>query len=111
LHLPVFFLNRDGRLGVPVMNAVAGEMSLRAADGPPPLGNRTTVKIRICVCTHFSHVPSHHLSFTSQWPGYRPSEQQIQLRDQTPAHNLISFERFVKHLGSRVRQFLEVRLC
>jgi hypothetical protein len=61
LHLPVFFLNRDGRLGVPVTNAVAGEMSLRAADEPPPLGNRTTVKIRICVCTHFSHGPSHPL--------------------------------------------------
>ena len=45
-----------------------------------------------------------------QWPGYGPSEQQIQLRDQTRANNPIAFDRFVKHVGSRVRQFLMVRL-
>ncbi|KAI0295984.1 hypothetical protein BC826DRAFT_257869 [Russula brevipes] len=71
LHLPVFFLNMDGNLGVPVMNAAAGQMSLDAAHEPAPLGGGYTTKIRIC------------------WPGYRPSEQQIQLRDQTPAHNPI----------------------
>jgi hypothetical protein len=45
-----------------------------------------------------------------QWPGYNTSEQQVQLRDQTSDRNPIPFERFVKHVGSRVRQFLAVRL-
>ncbi|KAI0295981.1 hypothetical protein BC826DRAFT_908730 [Russula brevipes] len=89
LHLPVFFLNRDGRLGVPVTNAVAGEMSLRAA--------MSHCHLEIELRSRSAYV---------FWPGYRPSEQQIQLKDQTPARNPISFERFVRHLGSRVRQFL-----
>ena len=45
-----------------------------------------------------------------QWPGYNPSEQQVQLRYQTPDRNPISLDRFVKHVGSRVRQVLAVRL-
>jgi len=64
-------------------------MSLDAAHEPAPLGGGYTTKIRIC------------------WPGYQPSEQQIQLRDQTPARDPISFDRFVRNLGNRVRQFLE----
>jgi hypothetical protein len=44
----------------------------------------------------------------SQWPGYAPSEQQVQLRDQTPLRNPVTLERFVKHVASRVRQFLVV---
>ncbi|KAI9440532.1 hypothetical protein H4582DRAFT_1473413 [Lactarius indigo] len=88
LHIPVFFVNADGSLGVPVSHAAAGQMSLRHANEPAPLGDRTTTKIRI------------------GWPGYTPSEQQVQLRDQTPARNPVTLERFVKHVGSRVRQFL-----
>ncbi|KAH9993730.1 hypothetical protein BJV74DRAFT_770768 [Russula compacta] len=88
LHMPVFFVNTNGTLGVPVVNAAAGQMSLRGANAPAPLGDKTTTKIRI------------------SWPGYGPSEQQVQLRDQTPYRNPISLERFVKHLGSRVQQFL-----
>ncbi|KAI0295970.1 hypothetical protein BC826DRAFT_968231 [Russula brevipes] len=88
LHVPVFFVNVDGSLGVPVVYAAAGQMSLIGANEPAPLGDRTTTKIRI------------------GWPGYPPSEQQVQLRDQTPGRNPVTLERFVKHLGSRVRQFL-----
>ncbi|KAI9440514.1 hypothetical protein H4582DRAFT_1811442 [Lactarius indigo] len=87
LHIPVFFVNADGSLGVPVSHAAAGQMSLRLANEPAPLGDRTTTKIRISVC-------------------YTPSEQQIPLRDHTPARNPVTLERFVKHVGSRVRQFL-----
>ncbi|KAH9066640.1 hypothetical protein EDB87DRAFT_1553772 [Lactarius vividus] len=88
LHIPVFFVNADGTLGVPVSHAAAGQMSLRHANEPAPLGDRTTTKIRII------------------WPGYFPSEQMVQLRDQTPARNPVTLERFVKHVGSRVRQYL-----
>jgi len=86
--MPVFFINADGTLGVPVVNTVAGLMSLQGGNRPAPLGNKTTTKIRI------------------SWPGYSPSESQVQLRDQTPSWNPVTLERFVRHLGSRVRQYL-----
>lgn len=50
LYIPVFFVNMDGTLGVPVSHAAAGQMSLRDANQPAPLGDRTTTKIRISVC-------------------------------------------------------------
>ncbi|KAI0272462.1 hypothetical protein BC834DRAFT_348160 [Gloeopeniophorella convolvens] len=88
LHIPVFFVNLDGVLGVPVANAASGQIALRDGDAPAPLGDRSTTKIRI------------------SWPGYQTSEQQVQLRDQTPARNPVTLGRFVKHVGSRVRQYL-----
>ncbi|KAH9967291.1 hypothetical protein BC827DRAFT_1123712 [Russula dissimulans] len=91
-HMPVFFINANGALGVPLVNAAAGQMSLYGANQLAPLGDRTTTKIRI------------------GWPGYHPSESQVQLRDQTPARNPITLERLVKHVASRVRQFLIVSL-
>jgi hypothetical protein len=50
LYIPVFFVNVDGSLGVPVSYAAAGQMSLRDANQPAPLGDKTTTKIRISVC-------------------------------------------------------------
>jgi hypothetical protein len=111
-RMPIFFVNMNGGLGVPVMNAAAGHMQLRDAYLPPSLMDKTTAKIRIGVCARLSL--SYLLPITyhmvSQWPGYPPSEHQVQLRDQTLARNPIAFDRFVKHVGSRVRQFLVVRL-
>ena len=49
--MPVFFVNTDENLGVPVMDAVAGRMQLLGADLPPQLADKTTIKIRIGVCT------------------------------------------------------------
>ena len=49
-RMPVFFVNMNGDLGVPVMNAAAGHMQLRGAHPLPLLFNMTTTKIRICVC-------------------------------------------------------------
>ena len=109
LRMPVFFVNANGNLGVPVMNAAAGDMQLQGVPFPPQLIDKKTVKLRINVCTRFLPIP-HHLLYVSQWPGYNLPEQQVQLRDQTPQKNLISFEKFVKHVGSRVRQYLSVRL-
>ncbi|KAI0285882.1 hypothetical protein BGY98DRAFT_245073 [Russula aff. rugulosa BPL654] len=87
-RMPVFFIGRDGSLGVPVINAAAGQIELRDIVLPPPLLDKTTAKIRIA------------------WPDYHTSEQQVQLRDQTPAKNHIAFDRFVRHVGGRVRLFL-----
>lgn len=61
LHIPVFFVNADGSLGVPVSHAAAGQMSLRHANEPAPLGDRTTTKIRISVCITFVDARSVHL--------------------------------------------------
>ena len=52
-HMPVFFVNADGSLGVPLVNAIAGQMSLYGANQLAPLGDKTTTKIRIGVRTHF----------------------------------------------------------
>ncbi|KAF8498670.1 hypothetical protein F5888DRAFT_1690907 [Russula emetica] len=87
-RMPVFFVGIDGSLGVPVLNAAAGHMQARDPHLALPLQTKTTTKIRIA------------------WPGYSPSEHQVQLRDQTPTKNLITFDRFVKNVGSRVRRFL-----
>jgi len=109
-RMHVFFVNMDGSLGVPVMNAAAGHMQLRDADLPPQLVDKTAIKIRIGVCVRSLPAYSRHSPYISQWPGYAPYEHRVQLRDQTPARNPITFERFVKLVGSHVRRFLEVRL-
>ena len=112
LRMPVFFVGINGSLGVPVLNAAAEDMQLRDAHLPPSLQDRTTAKIRIAVRALFVpvlRVPTYHVVIL-KWPGYGPSESQVQLRDQTAAGNPIAFNRFVKHVGSRVRQFLAVRL-
>jgi len=88
LQMPLFFNNTDGSLGVPLVNATAGQMALLGANQPVPFSDRSTAKIRI------------------GWPGYAPSEHQVQLRDQTPQKSPVTLDRFVKHVGSRVRQFL-----
>jgi len=65
-HMPVFFINMDGSLGVPLVDAAVGQMSLYGANQPAPLGDRTTTKIRIGVRTlfFFFHPCSLRLSFT-----------------------------------------------
>jgi hypothetical protein len=109
LCMPVFFVDMNGGLGVPVMNAAAGHMQLRDAHLPPSLTHKTTVKIRIGVCAWFSLNYVFPITYHIQWPGYEASERQVPLRDQTPTRNPIALDRFVKNVGSRVRQFLMVR--
>ena len=55
-RMPIFFLNANGALGVPVMNAAAGHMQLHDVYLPPSLMDKTTTKIRIGVraCFVFS---------------------------------------------------------
>jgi hypothetical protein len=101
----------NGSLGVPVMNAAAGHMHLRDAYLPPSLINKRAIKIHMGVCAWFSLSYVFPITYymVSQWPGYAPSQHQVPLTDQTPARNPIGFDRFVKYVGSRVRQFLMVR--
>ena len=110
-RMPIFFVNMNGGLGVPVMNAAAGHMQLRDEYLPPSLIDKTTTKIRIGVCARSSLCYLFPITYhmVSQWPGYAHSEHQVQLRGPTPTRNPIPFDRFVKHVGSRVRQFLMVR--
>lgn len=49
--MPLFFVNTDENLGVPVMDAAAGCMQLLGAELPPQLADQTTIKIRIGVRT------------------------------------------------------------
>jgi hypothetical protein len=106
-RMPVFFVDSDGNLGVPVMNAAAG---LHGAGLPPQLVDKTSIKIHIGVCTRSFLCVPYHLPCVSQWPGYATSEHQVQLKDQKPEKNPFTFDRFVKHVGSRVQTFLGVRL-
>ena len=48
---PIFFANMDGSIGVPVMSAGAGYMRLLGTVLPPQLADKTTIRIRIGVCT------------------------------------------------------------
>jgi hypothetical protein len=48
-RMPIFFVNMNGGLGVPVLNAAAGHMQLRDVVLPPPLQDKINVKIRIAV--------------------------------------------------------------
>jgi hypothetical protein len=52
-RLPMFFVNMNGSLGVPVLNAAAGHMQLRDVVLPPQLFDKKTIKIRINVCVSF----------------------------------------------------------
>jgi hypothetical protein len=52
-RMPVFFVGIDGSLGVPVLNAAAGDIQLHDADLPAPLQDKTTAKIRIGVRAFF----------------------------------------------------------
>ena len=61
-RMPVFFVGANGSLGVPILNAAAGDMQLRDVYLPPPLQDKTTTKIRIAVralflfqCSVFPH--------------------------------------------------------
>ena len=110
LRMPVFFVNANGNLGVPVTSAALGDIQLLGAF-PSQLADKAVIKIRIGVCIRsFTTHPITYCMCRSQWPGYNPYEHQVQLRDQTPQKNPISFRQFARHVASRVKQFLLVRL-
>ncbi|KAH9976002.1 hypothetical protein BGW80DRAFT_1250832 [Lactifluus volemus] len=90
LHMPVFFVQNNGTIGLPLERAVAGDTtSLRQAREPAPLGGGHSTQIRIA------------------WRGYEPWERQIQIRDQTRHRNEITVERFAKLVAGVVNRFIE----
>ena len=52
--MPVFFVGINGSLGVPVLNAAAGDVQLHDVHLPPPPQYKTVARIRIAVCALFS---------------------------------------------------------
>ncbi|KAI0305844.1 hypothetical protein B0F90DRAFT_930161 [Multifurca ochricompacta] len=89
LRMPVFFVQSDGMVGLPLSRAVIGDTaSLRHADKAAPLGGGHSTQIRIA------------------WPGYDSWERQIQIRDQTRSRNEITLERFAKLVAGVVDRFL-----
>jgi len=89
LRMPVFFVQGNGAIGLPLPRAVVGDTaSLRGADNPAPLGGGHSTQIRIA------------------WPGYETWERQIQIRDQTRHRNEITLERFAKLVAGVVDRFL-----
>jgi len=89
LRMPVFFVQNNGIIGLPLARATIGDTaSLRGADGPAPLGGGHSTQIRIA------------------WPGYEQWERQIQIRDQTRHRNEITLERFAKLVAGVVDRFL-----
>ncbi|KAH8976994.1 hypothetical protein EDB86DRAFT_3011951 [Lactarius hatsudake] len=89
LHVPVFFVNADGSLGVQASQAAVGNMSLRDPDEPVPLSNGAHINIRI------------------RWPGHTPFDEQTLARNQTPARNPITLSKLVRQVGRKVLKFFE----
>lgn len=60
LRMPVFFIQNDGAIGLPLARALAGDRaSLRFAEMPAPLGGGHSTQIRIAVSTSlFPSLPS-----------------------------------------------------
>jgi hypothetical protein len=88
LRMPVFFIQNDGTIGLPLARAITGDRALRGANMPAPLGGGHSTQIRVA------------------WPGYEAWERQIQIRDQTRQRNEITLERFVKLVAGVVDRFL-----
>jgi hypothetical protein len=90
LRMPVFFIQNNGTIGLPLARAITGDMALLRANMPAPLGGGHSTRIRIA------------------WPGYGSWERQIQIRDQTRQRNEITLERFIKLVAGVVDRFLTV---
>ncbi|KAI9443117.1 hypothetical protein H4582DRAFT_1808592 [Lactarius indigo] len=92
LQMPIFFENKDGRLGLSLEASIDRRCHvLRHANYPAPLGRKTTTHIRIV------------------WPGYKNYKRQIPTRDESRAHKPITMARFVRLVGRAVNAFLQVR--
>ncbi|KAI0256033.1 hypothetical protein BJV78DRAFT_1118101, partial [Lactifluus subvellereus] len=92
LQMPIFFEGSNGRLGLPLDDALVGRFhNLLRAQQFAPLGNKTTTHIRI------------------GWPGYVEFRRQVQIRDETGQRNPITISRFALHVARSVDAFL--RAC
>jgi hypothetical protein len=59
LRMPVFFIQNDGAIGLPLVRALSGQRALlRGGDTPAPLGGGHSSQIRIAVSTSLSPHPT-----------------------------------------------------
>ncbi|KAI9453212.1 hypothetical protein BJY52DRAFT_1123778 [Lactarius psammicola] len=93
LQMPVFFEGEDHRVGVSLIASADSRChSLRDANHPVPLGQKSSTYIRIA------------------WPGYKEFKRQISTREPTNVGNPINVARFARQIGQIVEAFLQVRL-
>ncbi|KAN0139787.1 hypothetical protein V8E53_002449 [Lactarius tabidus] len=92
LQIPVFFEDKDGRVGISLGACIDGQcrVLLRDPTGRAPLGQRSTTHVRIV------------------WPGYKEFKRQIPLRDESRARNPITMAKFVDRVGRSVNAFLQL---
>ncbi|KAI9440544.1 hypothetical protein H4582DRAFT_1937640 [Lactarius indigo] len=87
LQLPIFFIHGNGSLGLSLEAAALGQCrTLRDANVHAQLGGK-----------------NHH---THPNLGYQDFKRQVQIRDETTAHNPITVAKFAQHVGRSVDAFL-----
>ncbi|KAH9044858.1 hypothetical protein EDB84DRAFT_1558939 [Lactarius hengduanensis] len=91
LNMPIFFIHSDRvTLGLPIVSAATRDPTTLLDTGKAaPVGDCSTTFIRI------------------NWPGYGEWNSQIMTKDQTPAHNTITTEKFAKRVASAVCRFID----
>lgn len=91
LNMPIFFIHSDRvTLGLPIVSAATRDPTTLLDTGKAAqVGDCSTTFIRI------------------NWPGYGEWNSQIMTKDQTPAHNTITTEKFAKRVASAVCRFME----
>jgi hypothetical protein len=114
LHLPIFFIHKNGQdLGLPLDVAAGGNcVSLRGAEEAAPVGSSAHAQIRINVSSIFG-VHSQELMvkvYPSQWCGYADWDEQISIQKQTQPREIISLETFAKHVAKKTLKFMKVIL-
>ena len=117
LCMPTFFIRQDGSIGVPLVDAVEGDLQgMRDAGTHVKLGGRASIHLRMNV-SHPNHpvlrmlyeLPIHVI----KWPGYstRAWKKQFSTKDETRARKPITVNRFVSHIGRSVDAFIKVLRC
>jgi len=90
LQMPIFFEGSDGRLGITLEAAAAGQCyTLRDATYPAQLGEKTKANLRIV------------------WPGYKEFKREILARDETSTHHPINVALFAHQIGRTVDAFIQ----
>jgi hypothetical protein len=88
LQLPIYFVNRNGKVGFWLPDILQGrDQDLLNGHGEAPLGGRSTTHIRL------------------NWPGCDFWKRQIPTRDETHIRNPITCARFMRHVGTSVDKF------
>ena len=110
LQMPIFFTQENGDLGLSLDDAMNGRcQTLRDAQMQAHLGGRTTthICIKVCSCRSGATVES-ALTVLGKWLGYYEFKRQVQIRDETAAHNPITIGKFAHHIGRSVDAFIRV---